>query len=205
MGPSGRRAERHARRPTAFTLVEALVAISITVIGGAALLLGMNSSLQTTQSSLEETIATGMARQLLDEVVGGRYYAADIGDPYQIQFSPSAYEQGGAGRERYDDIDDYHGFRSRPPVDLWGVALGADDGEGGQRHPNFRAPEGLFENWQQEVDVYYVDPSDLTTPLPAGSVSDYRLVEVRIVLEDPDRGRRELAKVWQVVAYVPPM
>lgn len=196
--------DRRRRLPAAFTLVEALVAISITAIGAAALLLGISSSLQTTNHAMEQTIATGMARQLLDEVVGGRYYAAGLGDPYQTYFGPSSYEQGGMARERYDDIDDYHGIRSKPPVDPWGVALGTDDGEGSQRHPSFCAPSGLLDNWQQEIDVYYVDGSDLTTRLASGQVSDYRAVEVRIVLVDPDRGRRELASARQVVAYVPP-
>lgn len=193
------------RRPGGFTLVEALVAISITAVGSAALLLGINSSLQTTKNDLEKTIAAGMARQLLDEVVGGRYFAAGLGDPYQTTFSPSSYEQGGMARERYDDIDDYDGLRSKPPSDLWGVALGTDDGEGAQRDPRFWAPRRMLENWQQEVDVYYVDGSDLTTRLAPGQVSDYRYVEVRIVLVDPDRGRRELARAGQVVAYVPPV
>jgi len=196
-------AGRRRRFPAAFTLVEALVAISITAIGGTALLLGISSSLQTTEYAIEQTIATGMARQLLDEVVGTRYCADGIGDPYQTYFGPSSYEAGGTGRERYDDIDDYHGFRSKPPVDMWGVELGTDDGEGSQRHPNFQAPPHFLDNWQQEIDVYYVDESDLTTPLPSGQVSDYRVVEVRIVLVDPDRGRRELASARQVVAYVP--
>jgi type II secretory pathway pseudopilin PulG len=197
-------ADRHRRRPAAFTLVEALVAISITAIGAAALLLGISSSLETTNDALEETMAAGMARQLLDEVVGARYYAAGIGDPYQTAFGPSSDEQSGRGRERYDDIDDYSGFRSKPPADPWGVPLGTDDGEGSQRHPSFFAPPHVLDNWQQEIDVYYVDPSDLSTRLPPGQVSDYRVVEVRIVLVDPDRGRRELASARQVVAYVPP-
>ncbi len=191
--------------PAAFTLVEALVAISITAIGGTALLLGISSSLQTTDHALLETVATGMARQLLDEVVGSRYCAADGGSPYQTYLGPSAYEADGEGRERYDDIDDFHGFRSRPPVDPWGVELGTDDGEGGQRLAAFRATARFFENWRQEIDVYYVDESDLSTRLGAGQVSDYRVVEVRIVLVDPDHGERVLAKANQVVAYVPPV
>jgi type II secretory pathway pseudopilin PulG len=198
--------DRERRRPpAAFTLVEALVAISITVIGGTALLLGISSSLQTTNDALEQTIAMGLAQQLLDEALGTRYYAASGGDPYQTYLGPSSYEEGGTGRERYDDIDDFNAIRSKPPVDPWGIELGTDDGEGLQRNSNFWAPRRLFENWQQEVDVYYVDEADLTTRLSGGQVSDYRVVEVRIVLVDPERGRRELAKVRQVVAYVPPM
>jgi type II secretory pathway pseudopilin PulG len=189
--------------PAGFTLVEAVVAISITVIGGAALLLGINSSLQTTKEAMEQTIAMGIAQQLLDEVVGARYCPASTGDPYETTLGPTSYERSGPGRSLYEEIGAYNGIRSRPPTDLWGVALGTDDGEGGQRHPNFFCPPHFFDKWQQEVDIYYVDETDLTTRLPQGKVSDYRAVEVRIVLVDPDRGQRELAKVRQVIAYVP--
>jgi type II secretory pathway pseudopilin PulG len=195
---------RSARLPAAFTLVEALVSIAITAIAASVLLLGIQSSLQTTDEALHETVATGLARQLLDEILGARYHAVGF-DGYQVVFGPSTDETSGSGRERYDDIDDFDGLRIQPAEDLWGVALGTDDGEGGQRHPGFWAPADVLDRWRQEVDVYYVDPSDLTTPLPSGQVSDYRVVEVRIVLVDPARGDRELARLRRVVAYVPPI
>lgn len=197
-------AGRHTRGRAAFTLVEALVSLTLTAIAASVLLLGIHSSLQTTDEALEQTIAAGMAQQLLDEIVGARYHALGA-DGYQISFSPSWYERSGTGRERYDDIDDYHGLRIQPPEDLWGIALGTDDGEGGTRHPNFACPAGFLDGWRQEVDVYYVDESNLTTRLPYGQVSDYRTVEVRIVRVDPERGRRELANLRRVVAYVPPV
>lgn len=195
---------RQARVAAAFTLVEALLSISVAAIAGSVLLLGISSSLQTTNEALQQTLADGMAQQLMDEVVGGRYHAVDA-SPYQISFAPSSYELGGSGRERYDDVGDYHGLRSRPPTDLWGIELGKDDGEGSERHANFQAQAGLLDNWRQEVDVYYVGPSDLTTRLAAGEVSDYRAVVVRIVYVDPERGERVLAELRRVVAYVPPL
>ena len=195
---------RRFQTPAAFTLVEALVSISIAAIAGSVLLLGVTSSLQTTNEALEGTIADGMARQLMDEIVGGRYASVGVGG-YQTTFSPSLWEQAGPGRSRYDDIDDYHGLRIQPPKDPWGIALGTDDGEGGQRHPNFQASADMFDDWRQEVDVVYVDESDLTTPLSYGQVSDYRAVEVRIVKDDPNGGSRVLAQLRRVVAYVPPM
>jgi len=190
--------------PGGFTLVEALVAISLTAIAASVLLVGVTTSLQTTHEAMERTIADGIARGLIDEIVGGRYAAVGAGG-YQVNFGPSAWEQAGSGRERYDDIDDYHGLRIQPPQDFCGIELGTDDGEGGQRHPGFQSPEGFLDDWTQEVDVSYVDESDLTTPLPHGSTSDYRAVEVRIYKDQPEGGRRELAKLRRVVEYVPPM
>jgi type II secretory pathway pseudopilin PulG len=192
------------QRRSAFTLVEALVSISIAAIAGSVLLLGITSSMQTTDEAIAQTLANGMAMQLIDEVVGNRYHSVD-GDAYQTNLCASSYELGGTGRERYDDIDDYHNIRSQPPQGPFGIELGQDNGDEGTRHPNFVVPEGRFDNWREEIDIYYVDESDLTTRLPFGATSDYRVVEVRIIHDDPKRGSRELAKMRRVVAYVPPM
>jgi type II secretory pathway pseudopilin PulG len=195
---------RRPRPPAGFTLVEALISIAMAAIAGSVLMLGVTASIQTSSEAFERAIADGMARQLIDEIVGQRYAAVGAGGR-QTTLSPSSWERAGAGRERYDDIDDYNGLRIQPPEDLYGVALGVDDGEGGERHPNFQAPAGYFDDWRQEIDVYYVDESDLTTRLPGGSTTDFRMVEVRIVKDQPDGTTRELARLNRVVAYVEPM
>ncbi len=191
-----------ALRRDGFTLVEALVAIAIAALAGSAMLLGTSSSLQTTDEALKRTIASGMAQQLMDEVVGQRYCAVGL-DGRQWPLGCNSWEAQGACRERYDDIDDYSGVRYAPPKDPWGVGLGKDDGAGGTRPAAFQAPKGFIDDWQQEIDVFYVNENDLSTRLPSGQVSDYRVVEVRIVENDAKRGRRELIKLRRVVAYVP--
>lgn len=196
---------RSARRDRgAFTLIEAVVAMAVTVIAGSALLLGIHASLQATGDSLEQVIAQGMAEQLMDEVLGARYSAVGEGG-HAVNLGQSSYESSGPGRQRYNDIDDYNGVRTQPPEDLWGIRLGADDGEGDVRHPAFIAPPAVLDDWRQEIDVYYVDPNDLSRRLPYGQVSDYRAVEVRIYRVSSERGRRELARLRRVVAYVPPL
>jgi len=194
--------------PAGFTLVEAMVAMTIIAIAGAAVLVGVESGLQTTNDCLEQTVAAGLARQLLDEVVGGRYSEySDAGSDtaHDSVPGPTAWEAAAGTRERFDDIGDFNAFRSQAPVDTWGVPLGQDDTQGRRRHPSFYAPSGLFGTWRQEIDVYYVSEADLATRLPAGQVSDYRAVEVRIVLVDPAGGNRTLVSLRQVVAYVPPL
>ena len=62
-----------------------------------------------------------------------------------------------------------------------------------------------MQNWRQEVDVYYVSDTNLTTPLPAGQTSDYRIVEVRVIYNDPKSGPLTLAKIRRVVTYVAPL
>jgi type II secretory pathway pseudopilin PulG len=195
---------RCPRRTAAFTLIEALLAVAIAAMAGSVLLLGLHSSLQATDEAIKQTIATGMAQQLIDEVVGNLYCAPGASG-YDTYLGCSSWESQGKGRERYNDSDDYNGLRAEPPKDPWGIALGADDGQGGQRHPAFQAPAGLFDHWRQEIDVYYVSETNPGTRLPPGQVSDYRAVEVRIVDDDPTRGPRQLVKLRRVVAYVPTM
>lgn len=192
---------RPARR-RGFTLIEALVSITITAIAGSVLLLGFTSAVGTTHQSMQQTIAQGIANQLADEVVGCRYMATGT-TPYQVSLGASSWENATGTRERYNDIDDFHGFMAQPPVDPWGVPLGTDDQSGAERHSAFRIAEGYLDDWHEEISIYYVDPTDLTTPLPSGQVSDYRVVEVAVLYDRPEGGTRELARVRRVVAYVP--
>ena len=105
----------------------------------------------------------------------------------------------------FDDIGDFNGYRSQPPKDFYGVALGTDDGQGGQRNPNFQASGTFLQNWQQQIDVYYVSDTNLNSALPAGQTSDYRAVEVRIIYNDPQSGPMQLALIRRVVTYVAPL
>ncbi len=166
-----------SRPPSGFTLVEALVAISITAVAGSVLLLGVNASLQTTDDALRQTIALGLAQRLMNEVAG----AASI-----------------------EEIDKYDAFRSQPPKDAWGIPLGSEDGKGGQRPNAFQMPAESLSQYAWEVRIHRVDPTDLTARLAAGAPSDYRLVEVCVTHHGPNSAARELARVQRVVAYVPP-
>lgn len=185
-----------------FTLVEAMVAITITALCGSVLLLAIETTVTNTAEAVDETIAAGMARQLVDEVLGARYCA--VGEaPQQYPLGCSSWEQGGAGRERYNDTDDYAGFEAAPPEDVWGQPLGDDDGAGDLRHVNFRVPSGRFDSWRQRIDVYYADESDLSQNLTGGATSNYRAVVASIYRQDSDGALRLLARVRRVYAYVP--
>lgn len=195
MSPRSRHPDSWRYRGQAFTLVEATVAMAILTIAGAAVLLGIDTSLQTTNDCLERTIAAGMARQLMDEVMGARYSSA----------APSGGAAATGARQSFTSIGDYNGYRAQPPVDPWGVELGQDSGGLGTRHPNSCAPASMIRQWRQEIDVYDVSEPDFSQSLPLTSGSEYRAVEVRIVRVDASRGNRVLASLRQVVAYVPPL
>jgi type II secretory pathway pseudopilin PulG len=194
---------RGSRPRAAFTLIEAVVAISITALAGSALMLSSTASLEATRDARDQTIATGLAQQLMDEAMGNRYMEYGT-TAYQTTLGPGSDEMGGT-RDPFDDVDDFNGVRTQPPKDAKGIPLGTDNGVGGQRHANFQIPASALGNWRQEVDVYYVSASSLTTRLPAGQTSDYRAVEVRIMYTDTTGATRELAKLRRVVAYLPPL
>lgn len=191
-----------AANRAAFTLVEALVALTLMMLAGAAILLSIDATLTTSQIAVEETIADGMARQLVDEVLGKRYMATHT-SPYQTPLGHSGWEGQGNGRERFNDTDDFHGFNRSGPEDIWGNNLGQGDGAGGLRHPAMQVPTRFFANWRQRIEVYYVDPDDLSKRLSGNETSNYRAVEVTIDRRTADGAFLTLANSRRVFAYVP--
>ena len=190
-----------AYRRSGFTLVEAMVAVTITATAGAVILLGIQSSLQTTTHVVEKTLAQGLAHQLMDEITGCRY--VEYGDdPYQAVLGPSSDELAGGTREIFDDIDDFHAQDNRPAVDAWGVLLGQDDGQGGSRNEHFTTPRTLLDRLQRKAEVYYVNPNDLSQRLSAGQTSDYRAVEVSVVYLEDSGDQRELVKLRRIVVNI---
>lgn len=199
--PVGNVAARRVAR-SGFTMAEAVIALSVTALAGAALLASISSSALGLQDTLERTIAHGMAQQLLDDVAGMRYMAA--GDnPRTTSMSHNSWEAAGPGWSRYNDIDDFHQVRVASATDRFGVALGTGDGSGGTRHESFRVPAGYFSAWRQEVDVRYVSDADVSTVLTGNNTSWRRQIQVRIYVNRPNGTRVLLAQAQRVVAYVP--
>jgi type II secretory pathway pseudopilin PulG len=186
----------------AFTLVEALVASAITAMAGAALLLGVATSMDATDENLEMTIAMGMAQQLMDEISAQQYMQPGT-SPNASYLGPDAGETAGPGRTKFNDIDDYNGLQSQPPKDRWGITLSTGNGLGGQRPTNFQSTAGYFSRWHQRVTVYYVNDTDFTSPMLNGSTSYHKTVQIQILVDDPVRGPMVRATLTQVFSYVP--
>jgi type II secretory pathway pseudopilin PulG len=183
------------------SLVEALVATTLMVMTGGAVLLAVGGSLGASQEALEQTVAAGLAEQLMDEILGKRYHAVGA-SPLQWPLGPNSNE--GPHRANYDDVDDLRGYARQPPVDMYNRRLGYDNGTGGTRHPAFAVSSEMLRYWRQEVDVYYVSSSDPSIRLAPGATSYHRAVEVRIVARLPGRSPRTLATVRRVITYLPP-
>jgi len=151
------------RRP-GFSLVEALIALSIMAMAGAVLLLSVESSLENTADAVDRTIADGIAQQMLDQILTKKFVenAAGGGTLADVLAGVGAAldELTGGGTELYDDVDDYNGYVAQPPKDIYGVLLGTGNDTGGQRPANFRAPASFLQNWRVRVQVYFVNPND---------------------------------------------
>jgi len=193
-------AMRRRRCTRGFTMLEALLAMTIITVAGAAMLTGLASAMQANTAALEMTIAQGAAQQLMDDIAGRKYHD---GDPLQYPFSASGWEYGGPGYSRYNDIDDFQNYSDQPLGDPWDIPLGTDNGLGGQRNANFRLPEDYFDRWLRVVKVYYVSESDLATPLSGSQTSNYRLVRIFVYYLPEEGGSRLLADVQRVFANVP--
>ncbi len=192
---------RPPRPPRGFTLVEAMVSITVLALAGSVLLLAVDSSLQTTTQSVDRSIADGLAQQLMDEITLQRF--KEPGASSTDTLGPSGWETGGSGRERFNDTDDYHGFEAQPAEGLWGEALGTGNDGGGQRAPAFGLPATYFANWRQRIEVYFVDPNDPSVRLTSGT-SEYRGIEVHIEQIGADGSVLPLSTRKKVIAYVPP-
>lgn len=182
-------------------MLEATLAIALTAMAGSAILLGINTSLDSTSMVVDKTIAIGIVEQLVDEAIGATYASPGAG-PYQTDMGPNSYEMAGTGRERFNDIDDYTGVSTQPPKDLFGVALGTDDGVGGTRPEILRAYPGYFSRWRQRLDVYYVNANNFSQRLTGNNTSDYRCVDARVEYNDPLRGWLVLAQERRIVTYL---
>jgi type II secretory pathway pseudopilin PulG len=204
MTPPLRIPRRTAALRRGFTLVEAIISMSVMAVAGVTVLVGISSALQSTDKAVQQQIADGMARQLIDEIAGKLYSAAGTG-PYTTTLGPNSVELAGPGRSLFDDIDDFHNFRAQRPEDPRGQALGSEDDFGGSRHTSFRVPSAMLADLRQEIDVYYVSDSDQSAALSGSQTSNSRAVEVRIYVVDSHDGKRLLTRVRHVFSYFPEM
>jgi hypothetical protein len=201
-----------AARP-AFSLIEALIALSITAMAGAVLLLSVESSLQSTSDAVERTIADGVAQRLLDEILTRRFVDPEensgsggsslLGlEALKELLGATTSESLGDGFELFNDIDDFAGHSAKPLQGSYGEVLGTGDDNGNQRLDNFRLRSNFFNNWRQRVDVYYVNANDHT--VRSAAVTPYRAIEVFVERVAADGTAFPLAHRKRIVAYIQP-
>jgi type II secretory pathway pseudopilin PulG len=185
----------------AFSLIEALIALSITSLAGAVLLLSVQSSLDTTLEAVERTIADGVAQQTLDEILTKRW-AGPEDSPLSANLGALTNELLGLGTSLFDDTDDYAGYIATPLKGTFGEVLGTGDDNGNLRLANFRVRSDFFQTWRTRVVINYVSPDDHT--VVSAAPTNFRAIEVYV--EKSISGGRyfPLAMRKRVIAYIPP-
>ncbi|WP_460166728.1 type IV pilus modification PilV family protein [Thermostilla marina] len=186
-------------RARGFTMIEAVVAIAVTVIAATAVFSSLASLQYQSDDTRDRFVAELLAQQLMDEILG-KIYAA-YGDAYGTTLTANTWEKGTGTRERYNDIDDFNGWEASPPQDAYGVPLGTENDAGGTRPASLQSVMSL-DGWKRSCRVYYVDETTFE-PLSAGQTSDYRAVEVVVSRTYPDGITRELARKRYIVSHIP--
>lgn len=182
------------------TLVEAMVATTLTMMIGSAVMLSLSAAMTSAEYGQQRAIAQGIADQLLDEIAGSRYHASNSG-PLVWPLGVEAGE--GSNRASCDDIDDFAGYTAAV-VDPYGQPLGRDQGNGSLRPTSFHCAEHWLASWSVAVSVYYVDESNPQLRLNSGQTSYLKAVEVRVLANRPNGGTQTLAQARRLFAYAPP-
>lgn len=190
-----------SRDRSAFSLIEALIALSITSIAGAVLLLSVQSSLDTTIEAVDKTIADGVAQQTIDEILTKRF-VGPAENPLTSVLGALSSELQSLGTSLFDDTDDYLGYVAQPLKGQSGETLGTGDDSGGLRLQNFRVRSDYFQNWRVRVDVYYVDPDNHL--VRSAAATNYRMIDVNVELVRTNGSVLPLANRKRLIAYVPP-
>jgi Tfp pilus assembly protein PilV len=118
-----------------FSLAETFVSVLLVGVCLAASMQTVGAVLRQRSSTNDDTVAALLAQQLLSEVLSQSYEEPDDA----VAFGAEGEE---AGREDFDDVDDYNAWTETPPTDRQGTAL-----------------DGLT-GWSREVLVEQVPASD---------------------------------------------
>lgn len=161
----------HHRR-AAVSLVETVIALSLTTFAASALLTAVSSSVRVSTDSLHVAIASGLADQLLDEIA-------------LVKF-PSATTTGssGIGRTGFDDLDDFNGYSASPPQARDGSLVGTEgSGSLSTRPQQFQPSPRQLSRYRQQVVVEKVVESGNSWAVTTQS-SNLRRVTVTISYTD---------------------
>jgi hypothetical protein len=176
-------------------MVEALIAVTITTIGGAALLTSVGAAVQTSTDAVHRAVARGLAEQMIDEIAAQRFPAATNPTP------------AGTSRSSFDDIDDYDGWSARPPQDRQGLSMGTEGGTvSGAAVPRLDAmrPDlDLIGRFTRRVEVERIQPDSSSGWTVVSQHTNFRRVTVRVDYTDAQANTATLAEISRILTYVP--
>ena len=187
-------------RRRGFSLVESLIAVSLTTLAGGALLTTIGSTVQISTDSTYTVIAQGLADLLIDEVASVKF-PRTTGTTTMVS---------GIGRAAFDDLDDYNGWNASPPQTRDGMALGTERMTVGsssvQRPSNFQADPRFVSRFRQQVTVEKIAEVSGGAWVVVTSATSLRRVTVTISYTDARNQTKVLAVQTRVFSdvYVAP-
>jgi Tfp pilus assembly protein PilV len=178
-----------------FSLVEALVAVAITAIAGAALFASIGAAVRSSTAAAQVALAEGLAEQLMDEIAARRF-------PPETNSVPS-----GSTRATFDDVDDYDLWSATPPEDRTGRLLGTEGFMSGQtevaRMAQMRPDMDLMGSVTRSVTVERLELDGGTGWNVVTDHTNHRRVTVRIEFTNGNGTKVPLAEITRVFSYVP--
>ena len=182
-------------RRRAFTLFEALVAVSITTLAGCAVLTSLSAAVHSSTEAVQVCVARGMARQLIHEV-------ASMSFPL-----PNTEPATSRLRQDFTSIDDFAHWNASPPVDRDGWPLGSRghmlNGETMLRPVPLQADQRFIDNFTRSVTVERVVPDPDHGWRVVSEDSAHRRVTVHVTYSDQQTKNRPVCKFSQVFSHVP--
>lgn len=193
--PRTSRAPKFCRARSAFSLVEALVAVAVTAIAGAALLTSVTAAVISSAVVAHRAVARGLAEQLMDEIAAVRFPGASNTQP------------AGSTRAGFDDIDDYSGLVESPPRTRDGQIVGTEGGEMAglpvSRVAMLQPDLALISRFTRETAVERVRPAANGNWEAVAEHTDFRRVTVRVLHSDARGNRGTAAEITRIFAHVP--
>ena len=132
----------NGRRDRALSMIEVVVSIAIVGVMMVAALNAVGASRLGQQKTGDRGKGALLARQLMSEILRQHYVEPDDTPGFGRESSES-----GGDRAAYDDVDDYDAWTASPPENKDGSVI----------------PD--LNGWQRSVEVDWVSPDDLNTPI----------------------------------------
>ena len=176
-----------------FTLVEALLAVTVTTVAGAALLTSVGAAVMSSTDAAHSAVGYGMAEAMLEEIAAVRFPTSESRPLNRLT------------RIDFDDIDDYAGWASKPPTNRTGTTLGTEantyDGANA-RLSTMQSDSGFLASFTREVKVERLLPDAGNGWTVVSHSTNYRRVTVMIDYTDARSNTKMIAKVSRIFSYV---
>ncbi|MFH1777102.1 MAG: hypothetical protein ABH952_06050 [Candidatus Omnitrophota bacterium] len=146
------------------TFLEIIIALSLFTIALLGIFQMFNMALNAGYRATQETIATNLARGLMNEIMSKNFE-----DPMEpgTDIGPNTEE---ITRSHFDDVDDYHGLTESPPVTVGGADM---DGTGEPPLPD-------YSDFTRNVTVVYCNIDGANNIVVSGSPTNYKQIKVTV-------------------------